>query len=139
MRILLFGTFDGLHPGHRFLLDEAQKRGGDVTVVVARDSNVKKIKGHLPENYEVERQKALKKAFPFFEVLLGDEQDFLFPVRLIQPDLILLGYDQKLPPGVKQEDLHCKVERLPPFEPHKYKSSLFRSKGKEIKTGGKNM
>ena len=44
---MIFGTFDLLHPGHFFVLEEAAKRG-DVTVVVARDSTVKRIKNRPP-------------------------------------------------------------------------------------------
>jgi len=123
MKILVFGTFDHLHPGHRFLLSEAEKRG-ELHVVVARDVNVEKMKGRLPAQKENERLSALQEAYPNADVRLGDEEDFLAPVRVIEPDLILLGYDQKLPPGVTEADLPCSTERLPAFEPHKWKSSL---------------
>ena len=125
-RVLVFGTFDLLHPGHRFVLTEAGKRG-DVHVVVARDLNVRAIKGRMPKQSEQERFAALKQAFPKAEVILGDPNDFLAPVRAIKPDLILLGYDQKLPPSVTEKDLHCPIERLGAFEPEKWKSSLRRT------------
>ena len=123
MKILVFGTFDHLHPGHRFLLSEGEKRG-ELHVVIARDVNVEKMKGRLPAQKENERLSALQEAYPNADVRLGDEEDFLAPVRVIEPDLILLGYDQKLPPGVTEADLPCSTERLPAFEPHKWKSSL---------------
>lgn len=123
MRILVFGTFDVLHPGHHFLLTEAAKRG-DLHVVVARDAHVQLIKGRLPKQSEEERLSALQAAYPQADICLGDKADFLAPVRAIKPDLILLGYDQKLPPGVSEEDLPCPTERLLAFEPHKWKSSL---------------
>ncbi|MEK7591615.1 MAG: adenylyltransferase/cytidyltransferase family protein [Patescibacteria group bacterium] len=123
MRILVFGTFDELHPGHRFVLEEALKRG-ETHVVVARDLNVQKIKGRLPKQNEEERRRAIEKAFPGMHPVLGDTSDFLVPVRAVKPDLIVLGYDQKLPPGVSEKDLPCAVERLPAFKPDKYKSSL---------------
>jgi FAD synthetase len=102
-RILVFGTFDLLHPGHLFLLNEAQRRG-ELHVVIARDANVEKIKGKLPQQNEEERLKKLQEAFPESHPRLGDEKDFLVPVREIQPDLILFGYDQKLPHGISEED-----------------------------------
>lgn len=126
MRILVFGTFDHLHPGHRFLLSEASKRG-DLFIVVARDKNVEKIKGHAPDQSEEDRLQAIKKAFPSSHPVLGDPDDFLVPVKEIKPDLIFLGYDQKLPPGVLEKDLPCPIERLDAFEPEKWKSSLRRS------------
>lgn len=127
-RILIFGTFDHLHPGHRFVLEQALDRaqGGEVCVIVARDSNVRRIKGYEALQDEVQRTHALQESFPSARVLLGDPNDFLAPVRSIEPDLILLGYDQSLPPGVQEEDLEWPTERLPAFKPDQYKSSLLR-------------
>lgn len=126
MKILVFGTFDHLHPGHRFLLSESSKRG-DLYVVVARDQNVEKIKGHAPDQSENDRLKAIQKAFPSSHPHLGDLEDFLAPVKEIEPDLIMLGYDQKLPPGVNEKDLPCPIERVEAFEPEKWKSSFRRN------------
>ncbi len=125
-RVLVFGTFDRLHPGHRFVLEEAGKRG-ELFIVVARDRNVKHFKGRQSVHTEEERKASIEEAFPEAKVLLGDEVDFLAPVRTLKPDLILLGYDQRLPPGVCESDFSCRVERLPAFEPHRYKSSLLRA------------
>ena len=125
MRVLVFGTFDGLHPGHRFLLNGAEKRG-DLFVVVARDANVERIKGRPPAQPEHERQRAVHEAYPSARIILGDPHDFLVPVREVAPDLILLGYDQQLPPGVTDADFPCSVERMEAFEPEKWKSSKLR-------------
>jgi len=125
VRVLIFGTFDRLHPGHCFVFEEALARG-DVFAVVARDSNVLRLKGHLPDQSERERVLALEKNFPSIHCVLGDSEDFLVPVQSIQPDLILLGYDQKLPPGVTEECLPCPIERLPAYKPEEFKSSLRR-------------
>lgn len=126
MRILLFGTFDHLHPGHQFVLDEAAKRG-EVFVVIARDRNVERIKGKESQQTEEERKTAVQNAAPSAVVLLGDAEDFLAPVRVVRPDLILLGYDQQLPPGVTDQAFPCPVERLPSFEPERFKSSIRRN------------
>jgi FAD synthetase len=125
LHVLVFGTFDGLHPGHRFLLDAAKERG-ELNVVVARDANVVKIKGRPAHASESARRTTIIEAYPNAHVVLGDPEDFLVPVRTIAPDLILLGYDQQLPPGVTKDDLPCTVERLPAFEPEKWKSSKLR-------------
>ena len=127
MRILLFGTFDYLHPGHHFVITEAMKRG-DVSIVIARDRNVERIKGGAPVQTEEERLHAVRTMFPSAHVLLGDPEDFLAPVRAVTPDLILLGYDQRLPPGVREEELQCPIERLPAYRPGEFKSSLRRQK-----------
>lgn len=123
MRVLMFGTFDRLHPGHRFILAEAQERGA-LTVVVARDVTVRRCKGRLPVQTEETRKKEVSAAVPSAHVVLGDLHDYLCPVRTHLPDLILLGYDQTLPPGVHEEDLPCPMERLPAFHPELHKSSL---------------
>lgn len=122
---MVFGTFDDLHPGHRYLLNKALERGV-VTVVVARDSNVQRIKGHAPLQQEEVRAHAIRTAFPAANVTLGHPTDFLVPVRAAKPELILLGYDQQLPPGIQEEDLGAPVERLEAFEPHIHKSSVRR-------------
>lgn len=124
-KVLVFGTFDLFHEGHRFLLTEASKRGR-LTVVVARDRNVRSIKGRYSVHNEEERASLVRRAVPAANVILGDVDDFLAPVRALAPDLILLGYDQEFPPGVKQGDMPCEVERLPAFHPEKYKTSLIR-------------
>lgn len=125
MRVLVFGTFDRLHPGHRFLLAEASQRG-EVTVVIARDVTVTHIKGHAPHQNESERLRSVQQAFPLAHVMLGHVSDYSEPVRRVQPELIIMGYDQALPPGVIAGDFPCRVERLPAFEPHHYKSSKMR-------------
>ncbi len=130
-KIMVFGTFDGLHPGHEFVLTEAMKQG-KVIVIVARDTNVRLLKGRLPIVNEAQRKEVLQKRFPSLTVVLGDQKNFLTPVLSIQPDKVLLGYDQKLPPGIREEDLGCTVERLKPFHPDLYKSSLLSKKKRGI-------
>lgn len=125
MRVLVCGTFDRLHPGHMFLLREASRRG-KLFVLVARDATVRNIKGVMPEETEHVRLENIRKAFPRARALLGSHEDFLAPVCSLRPDLILLGYDQCLPPGIREADLPCPFERLPAFHPEKYKSSLRR-------------
>lgn len=125
-RVLLFGTFDQIHPGHRFVLAEAQKRG-EVTVVIARDETVRRLKGRKPVQSEEERRRSVATVISAATVILGDPDDFLKPVRDTEPGLILLGYDQKLPPGVTMEDFPCSVERLHAFQPEQHKSSRLRS------------
>ena len=123
--IMVFGTFDLLHKGHLFLVGEAMRRGR-VTVVVARSANVQRIKGRAPMQNDDERLAAIRRAFPSASVVLGTENDFLQPIRDYKPDLLLFGYDQRLPPGITEKDLLCPVERAEAFQPKKYKSSLMK-------------
>ncbi|MCA9370668.1 MAG: adenylyltransferase/cytidyltransferase family protein [Candidatus Peregrinibacteria bacterium] len=125
MKILTFGTFDYLHPGHIAYLSEAASKG-DLFIIVARDSNVRHIKGEAPDHTEEERIAALQEAFPDAQVRLGDTEDYLRPVFEINPDCIVLGYDQTLPPGISEKDLPCPIERAQPHRPDEFKSSILR-------------
>ncbi len=124
---MIFGTFDHLHDGHRFLVQQAQARG-NVIVVVGTDPNVATIKGRPSRQNAEERMKALVTAFPDINVLAGSSDDFLAPIRAEKPDLLLFGYDQKLPPGISFDDLQCPYERADAFKPEIYKSSLLSKK-----------
>ena len=104
MKVLTFGTFDHLHPGHIAYLSEAAGMG-DLTIIVARDRNVEHIKGAAPQGLEQDRLLALEEVFPDATVVLGDSEDYLRPVRDAAPDVIVMGYDQKLPPGVANSKL----------------------------------
>ena len=54
-KVMVFGTFDIFHPGHEHMLKEAKEYGDELIVVVARDANVKKVKGRLPMHDENQR------------------------------------------------------------------------------------
>ena len=45
-RVMVFGSFDPLHDGHRSLFRQARKHGDELVVVVARDVNIARLKGH---------------------------------------------------------------------------------------------
>lgn len=126
-KVLVFGTFDYFHPGHAFVLTQALKRG-NVTVTVARDETVLKIKGVLPDHTAQQRSAAIKKQFPQVNTVLGSTSNYLASINSVQPDLILLGYDQHLPPGISEADLGVTVERLPAFKAETYKSSLVKQR-----------
>ncbi len=129
-KVMIFGTFDGLHDGHRSLVKQAQERGS-VVAVVGVSSNVRMIKNRLPLFSTEERMHALAIEFPDISVIAGSTKDFLTPLREEKPDLLLLGYDQILPPGVTIADLQCPWERAEALQPHINKSSLLAKKRPE--------
>ena len=50
-RVVATGTFDLLHPGHVFYLEESARLGDELHVIVARDVNVRhKPKPIVPES-----------------------------------------------------------------------------------------
>jgi len=126
-RVVCAGTFDHLHPGHIDFLKQAKVLGDELIVIVARDENVQKIKGIKPEN-EKYRKKSLEKTGIPDKVVLGNlSREPLFILNELLPDIVALGYDQR----VSEEDIRailpdCTVVRLKPFHPDLFKSSLYR-------------
>ena len=122
IKVLVFGTFDLLHPGHRYFLKQAKQRGDYLVVVVARDENVKKIKGKLPKDSEKKRKQNLEALNYIDEVYLGhrDLRKKQKLLKKIKPDIVCLGYDQEVNFRSKCVD----VEKIKSFHPNKYKSSL---------------
>jgi FAD synthetase len=135
-RILIFGTFDMVHPGHSHLFAQARKLCPKNTecyliVSLARDKNVKRIKGKLPENSEKKRLTNIK-ALPYVDkAVLGALGDHIPPIVRLQPDIIALGYDQKayvsgLRAQLKAAGISPRIIRLKPHKPHIYKTSLLK-------------
>ena len=140
-KVLVFGTFDGLHEGHKNFFKQAKEFGSHLIVVVGRDSTILKTKGRLPKFGEQERLKAVQDCGLVDEARLGNENMSPYVViEEIKPDIICLGYDQthfteKLAVALKVMGMEkVNVERLKAFEPEKYKSSLLRLH-KKLQTG----
>jgi len=93
--VLIAGTFDLLHPGHIYLINEAAKMG-DVYVIVATDQNRKLYSGESPIIPENQRLEVMMNVKNVKEARLGrSDNDTLKTVEEISPDIILLGPDQK--------------------------------------------
>lgn len=133
-KVMVFGTFDGLHPGHLDFLKQARGFGDYLLVIVARDKNVKKIKGRLPKFKEAERLKEIIKNRVADEVVLGKFDDKYGLIEYYRPNVICLGYDQEyfikdLPEKLKEFNMFdTEIVRLKPFQPEKYKSSIINKK-----------
>ena len=130
---MVFGTFDGLHEGHLDFFRQAKEYGDHLIVVVGRDSNVFKVKNHLPIRNETVRMDEIKKVKIVDEVLLGDENDIYKRIKEVNPDVICLGYDQmkftdKLEEKIKEFGLQPKIFRLKPYKPEQFKSSLINKR-----------
>lgn len=130
-KVLVFGTFDILHPGHINFFKQAKKYGDFLIVIVGRDKNIVKIKGRLPLNNEKRRLKNLQKINLIDQSRLGYQKDPYKIIEKIKPGVICLGYDQNsytnnLAEELKKRKLSCQVVRLKSFKPEKYKSSKMR-------------
>lgn len=125
------GTFDLLHVGHRFFLREADKLGTELVVLVAQDSNVRKIKNKTPrENAELRKEKVAKLAY-VDKVVIGDEQNFAKILHDLKPDILALGYDQEIPAQItdfSQQYPQIQVVKISSHKPHIYKTTLLAKK-----------
>ncbi|MDI6802034.1 MAG: FAD synthase [Thermodesulfovibrionales bacterium] len=127
-KVVCAGTFDHLHPGHIDFLRQAKLLGDELIVIVARDETVKRIKGFLPTDNERERRNKVEDTGIPDIVVLGNLDTDLFQIlEEIEPDVIALGYDQR----VSEEEIlkrfpDCKILRLSSFQPEIYKSSFYR-------------
>lgn len=130
MRVVCAGTFDHLHPGHVDFLNQAKALGSELVVIVARDTNVLRIKGIKPDHDEQCRRSEVEQTGIPHRVVLGNAKGDLFSILLeLQPDIVALGYDQRVKDEQIRERLPgCTVVRLRPFHPEKFKSSLYRMK-----------
>jgi FAD synthetase len=111
-------------------LEQAGKRGDHLIAVVARDSTVKKVKGHSPVKNESERLAEVMEAGLVDEAALGNEGgDPYLVIKQISPDVICLGYDQRTYVDGLQDELDklglkTVIYRMDPFEPEKYHSGI---------------
>ena len=91
-RVVATGTFDLLHPGHLYYLEESRRLGDELYVIIARDANVRhKPKPVIPEDQRMKMVGALK---PVDHAVLGDLHDMFRPIREIQPAVIRIGFNQ---------------------------------------------
>lgn len=127
-KVLVFGTFDGIHKGHLNFLKQARKYGDSLVVVVARDATVKKIKGKHPRKNESQRLKDIKNQKLVSDGRLGHLDNPHKIIEEVRPDIICLGYDQSsftenLGKEIKNRGLNIKIARLKAYQPEEYHSS----------------
>ena len=143
-KVLVGGSFDIIHVGHIKMLKQAKELcpHGELIVVIARDSTIRKYKKRepiLPENDRLEIIKAIKYVD---KAILGNElgeKTFFDIIYEIKPDIIALGYDQQineieLKEWLAKKGLQTKIIRLKKYEPESglNSSSAIRNKILEI-------
>ncbi|MBI2055323.1 MAG: adenylyltransferase/cytidyltransferase family protein [Candidatus Sungbacteria bacterium] len=95
-KIMVFGAFDRLHPGHLAFLKQAKKIGKKLIVVVACDSAVLELKRKNPAQKQKQRIASLRKLKYVSQVILGDKNQGSYGViKKHKPQAIGLGYDQR--------------------------------------------
>ncbi len=129
--VLVFGTFDIIHPGHQWFLRNASRLGDRLVAVVSRDSFVREWKGKAAIKDEETRIEALKSSGLVQQAILSDREIRTYGViSVVKPDIICLGHDQKAlledleawirRTGVKSPEIHV----LPPWRRKFYSSSI---------------
>ncbi len=134
-KIMVFGTFDGLHLGHINFLKQAKNfiENSFLIVSIARDKNVIKIKGYKPTLKDIERRDLVKKCKFVDKVVLAGKTDYLPHILKERPDIIALGYDQRayvknLKKDLKNKGILVKIVRLKPYKKRIYKNHLLNKK-----------
>lgn len=134
-KIMVFGTFDCLHPGHINFFEQARKlsKNAYLIVSIARDVNVRRIKGKLPENFEKERLNLINNCRLVDLVVMGDMASPTKHIFKVKPDIIALGYDQfaytdDLKEKLKVKLPNIKIVRLKPYKEKAYKTSLIKNR-----------
>ena len=131
---MIFGTFDGLHLGHLNFFKQARNVARNVYLIisVARDENVKKIKGSLPYLSERKRLALVKKCKCAHKVILSGIANHIPHIVREHPDIIALGYDQRdyiknLKKDLKDKGILVQIVRLKPYKEKIYKNHLLKN------------
>ena len=129
-RVLAFGVFDLLHPGHLAFLKQARRLGDELVVVVTRDAVAEREKGRRPRLTARERVRLVADIRWVDRVVLGDPPHRYFTVlRRMKPDVIALGYDQPCDISAFHTVLRSlglprtRIVRLKEYQGHRYHSS----------------
>jgi len=128
-RVVAQGTFDLLHPGHVHYLEDAAAHGDELHAIVARRTNVT----HKPAPVLCARQRRDMVAAldAVDEAHLGDPEDVFVPIERLDPDVIVLGFDQHhdeadIAGALADRGIDCRVERASGRE-RKYEDELLSS------------
>lgn len=125
---MVYGVFDGFHPGHQHFLQEALKHCDKLIVVVAHPDIVKALKDRTPYCSSEERLASIRAFDERLEVILGDESIGRWTaLNTYRPDIVLLGYDQERL-GTELEKLHVRTRLITAHFPTKFKSSILNKK-----------
>lgn len=123
---MVFGVFDGFHPGHHYFLTEARARCERLVVVVALSEVVERMKKR-PPLYTYEERVARIEEFDNSLVVVPSDHG-LGEWRVFkehQPEMVFLGYDQ-VALGQALVDIAMPHTYIGSHYPEKFKSGLLR-------------
>ena len=135
--VLAGGVFDIIPPGHRHTLKAAKAVGDILVVAIATDKTAQKMKKRIPlHNQELRRE--LVDCLSMVDVaIVGHENDIFETVKMVKPEIIVLGYDQIhqekfMSDGCKRINLNTKIVRLQSPVPELSSSDIQKEYGKNI-------
>jgi FAD synthetase len=120
IKVLCGGCFNKIHAGHIYFLKKAKSFGDFLIVVLANNKNNKK-----PYAIPATKRKAnLKKLNIVDKIIIGDPNDYTKVVKKYKPDIIVLGYDQKLKKEQKDyiKKMKIKVRRIKRYKKYSTRS-----------------
>ena len=96
MKIVCGGCFNFIHTGHIYFLKKCKGEKNKLGVILTNDkNNLKKTARPIKE-----RIKNITNLQIADQIVTGDKSNPTKTIQKIKPDVICLGYDQKLPPGI---------------------------------------
>ncbi|PJE75781.1 hypothetical protein COV04_02455 [Candidatus Uhrbacteria bacterium CG10_big_fil_rev_8_21_14_0_10_48_11] len=131
-RVLVFGTFDLLHPGHISFLREASAFGA-VTVALTPDELITTYKGAAPVNDYHKRERRLRQLSLVTDVISADKSPNTYHIlKKNKPTMVLLGYDQQvmakqLLSRIREYGPAISIAVAHPYRDNVYRSSLLRA------------
>ena len=109
------GCFNRVHKAHLRMLETARSLGDRLVVVLSNDAHNKKPNA-VPAKVRRRRMEELGVAD---KVLVGEADSFAGSLRREKPDILVLGYDQRLPDAETARavrDMGVEVVTLPWFQ-----------------------
>lgn len=128
-KVLAGGRFNILHPGHIHFLKKAKSLGDYLVVVIANDATIRSQKKSLL--FPANERKLLVRSLKFVDkVVIGyeiaDDSGYAKIIRDEQPDIIALGYDQKLDRKKLRLNPRIRVIRVGNFKGYKTRKLVER-------------
>ena len=135
--VLAGGVFDIIHPGHIHTLNAAKALGDVLVVAIATDKTAQKMKKRTPLHNQELRCELVSCLSMVDKAVIGHEDDIFKTVKEIEPNIIVLGYDQIhqekfIDEGCKRINLNVDIVRLQSPVPKLSSSEIEKQYGKDI-------
>ncbi len=128
--VLIFGTFDVIHPGHKFYSQQSGLYGDELIAIIARDEFVKKTKRRSTIHCESDRMDHIIESGLVDKAYLSDPVTGSYKVvSKLKPDVICFGHDQtklleSFKAWVSKEKLNIEIVIIEPFKRDQYSSTI---------------